>query len=46
MVYVAIFELIAEAIEQCGRVRTAIVAVLAFFIMTYAQDVVKSKLVA
>jgi hypothetical protein len=44
MIYVAIFELMAEAVEQCGLGRSACIAALAFCAMTASQDHMKGIL--
>lgn len=44
MVYVAVFELMAEAVEQCGGARTAVVAGLAFCLMTFSQEQLKGSI--
>lgn len=44
MVYVALFELVTEAVEQCGRARTVATSTVAFFLMLYAQYAVKGNM--
>lgn len=44
MIYVAIFELMAEAVEQCGTVRTGVTASIAFLLMTLSQDHMKDTI--
>ena len=41
MIYVAIFELMTEAVEQCGGVRACLIGFVAFIIMALSQDHVK-----
>lgn len=44
MVYVAIFELMAEAVEQCGRLRTGAIVAIAFCLMTFSQERMKGSI--
>lgn len=44
MIYVAVFELMTEAVEQCGTLRTGVMAAVAFFVMTVAQEKVKGNI--
>lgn len=44
MIYVAIFELMAEAVEQCGPVRTGVIATAAFFLMSASQEQMKGSI--
>ena len=44
MIYVAIFELMAEAVDQCGGLRTGVTATLAFLLMAFSQEHMKGSI--
>ena len=44
MTYVAFYELLAEAIEECGQKTTIVSGVVAFFVMLVVQEMVKDSL--
>lgn len=44
MIYVALFELMAEAVEQCGMMRTGVTATIAFALMTMSQEHMKGSI--